>query len=129
MNLTREAADAIEAARLEGRITEGSRVRLPEAYPEREHETEKEFMARVVKLAKERGFKVYHTLNSRGCTAGFPDVVLARRGSPLLIIELKTETGKLPPAQAEWIAVLLSAGVDARVWRPSSWPEIERTLA
>src|ERR1019366_8380560 len=73
MQLTNELAAALEAARLEGRITEGKRVQLPDAAPE----TEKDFMARVIALAKSRGYKVYHTLNSRGSEAGLPDLVLA----------------------------------------------------
>lgn len=130
MQLTREVADAIDKARREGRIVEGSLVRFPDPAPAAmvRPETEKEFQARVVALAKFRGFKVYHTLNSRGSEAGFPDLVLARRGSPLLLIELKTESGKLTAAQAEWITVLSFAGADVRVYRPSDWPLIETAL-
>ena len=55
--------------------------------------------------------------------AGGPDTILARNGQ-ILLVELKTEKGKLSPEQKEW----QDAGVIT--WRPSQWlsGEIEKAL-
>jgi hypothetical protein len=43
--------------------------------------------------------------------------------------ELKANgASKLTREQAEWIAAFEAAGVDAGVWRPDQWDEIETTL-
>ncbi len=84
--------------------------------------------------------------------AGFPDLVLLR-GVRLIFAELKAD-GKYPtPAQREWLDELRGVGeavdgavgraqvvvvddpdtpepsVEAYVWRPKDWDEIERVLA
>jgi hypothetical protein len=61
----------------------------------------------------------YHTRDSRGSNAGFPDLVCAGpRG--VLYRELKRE-GKRPTiAQEAWLSALRGAGQDAGVWQPSS---------
>lgn len=58
--------------------------------------------------------------------AGFPDLVLVRER--LITVECKTERGRLSPAQAMWQAVLLRAGVEAYLWRPSDEAEVRRVL-
>jgi hypothetical protein len=65
-----------------------------------------------------------------------PDL-LCVRGSRLLFLELKTEKGKLRPAQEDWLADLQEVESDAagrlvvRVLRPSDWDSgvIARLLA
>jgi len=57
---------------------------------------------------------------------GFPDLVLVR--DRVLFAELKNKTGRLTRHQAGWLDALRNAGCEAVVWRPSDWPEIERTL-
>ena len=97
---------------------------------EREHEamlTEKQFQQQVIDLAKLRGWHVYHTHDSRRSEAGFPDLVLVR-GGVLLYRELKTDTGRLSPAQSTWLNVIDSAGGDAETWRPRDWDHIESML-
>jgi hypothetical protein len=64
--------------------------------------------------------------------AGWPDWVFVR-DEDMVIVELKAEKGRLSLAQKIWLAELecvaaVSAGVRVFVWRPSSWPEIERVL-
>ena len=59
--------------------------------------------------------------------AGWPDVVLGK-GARVLFREIKTDTGKVSPAQQKWGDLLLRAGCDWDVWRPRDWNEIERTL-
>lgn len=98
--------------------------------------TEAELQQLVVDLAHTCGWKSMHVRPSRvgedrWATAtsipGWPDLTLLGHGRALFI-ELKSEKGRVRPEQVEVIALLRAAGLDARVWRPSSWPEIEATL-
>lgn len=66
---------------------------------------------------------------------GFPDLVLAHPHHGLLLVELKSETGRTRPAQHQWANTLQTAETNGhtpprtyRLWRPSDWPEIEATL-
>jgi hypothetical protein len=90
--------------------------------------SEKEFQAQILQLARLAGWKAYHTFDSRRSTAGFPDLVLVRP-PVVLFVELKSEEGKLRPEQKAWLEVLSRCErVEARLWRPGMWPEIERVL-
>ena len=101
--------------------------------------TERQFQQQVVHLAHLHRWRVMHvrpTIGRRGgeaawqtatSIAGYPDLTLWRPGQ-LLLVELKTDRGRLSPAQREVIGSLQDAGVDVRVWRPADWPEIEATL-
>lgn len=93
----------------------------------RKGQTEKQFHALVVQLAKLCGWAVYHTRDSRRSDFGWPDLVLCRPPR-ILFVEVKTEAGEVKPEQAAWLALLTGCGLDARLWRPGSWPEIQRTL-
>jgi hypothetical protein len=51
----------------------------------------------------------------------------------MVIAELKAEKGRLSPAQRHWLAELEMVAEQAScvrvfLWRPSSWPDIERVL-
>ncbi len=98
-----------------------------------------------------RGWRLYHTRDSRRSPAGFPDLVLVSRGrGRLLFVELKSDTGRVRPEQAEWLDVLRSiCGLAIEVtaeevphltgrtlpevycWRPAQWMDgtIARLLA
>lgn len=98
--------------------------------------TEKALQTNVQQLAKLRGWLTYHTYDSRRSDPGFPDLVMAR-GRRLIFAELKSERGRVSPAQAEWLAELQifavycgSGTVGVYVWRPSDWlsGEIEEEL-
>lgn len=90
--------------------------------------SEKDFMESIVDLARHTGWMVYHTYDSRRSTAGFPDLVMTKH-KRLIIAEIKSEKGKTTPAQDQWLETLRTArGVKVKLWRPSDWPEIERTL-
>lgn len=72
-------------------------------------------------------------MNTRGKWAthvqgatGYVDLTMARDGR-VIFAELKTEKGKLSPAQEEWRDAL--EGQEYYLWRPSHWPIIERVLA
>lgn len=83
--------------------------------------TERNLQSAVLKLAGFHGYEVrYHTKDSRGSQAGFPDLVLAsaKRGR-LMFRELKTDAGRMRPEQKVVLEVLGSCGQDVGVWRPA----------
>ncbi len=90
--------------------------------------SEKEFMGQVVRLAKLRGWLVYHTHDSRRSVAGFPDLLLLR-GRVQIVAELKSAAGKVSFEQEAWLARFAAAGVNAFVWRPADFDEIVRILS
>lgn len=104
--------------------------------------TEAEFQAKVIELARRRGWLVHHdrpAQTSKGYRtaisgeAGFPDLLLIR--PPVLIAaELKTTKGSVSGAQSRWIQAFSlchapSGGtVRAMVWTPADWDRIEGVL-
>lgn len=97
--------------------------------------TEAMFQIAILHLARTcGGWLVYHTRNSQGSNAGWPDLVLLDQvNNRLHVRELKAYNrrgvlGIVTPAQAEWLAGLAAAGVDAGTWTPDDWPEIEDLL-
>ena len=87
-------------------------------------------MDSIVELARNTGWLVYHPYDSRRSEPGFPDLVMTKP-KRLVIAEIKTEKGKTSPAQDKWLETLKTVearGVKVKLWRPSDWPEIERTL-
>lgn len=101
--------------------------------------TESAFTRQVIDLAHLFGWKVAHFrpgMNRRGQWqtavqgdgAGFPDLVLVnRRLGRVIFAELKVKA-KLTTAQMDWLFWLEPCNVEAVVWRPEDWPDIERTL-
>lgn len=89
-------------------------------------ESEEDFDARLVKLAKELLWDSYHTHDSRKSAGGFPDRTFWR--DRVFFAELKAEDGKLSAAQSTVIEGLRSAGAEVYVWRPSDWPAIVEVL-
>ena len=71
--------------------------------------TERQFQAQVEKYLRLMGWIVFHTRYSIGSSPGFPDICACRAGR-LAMIELKTSTGKISPAQAEWGEALAGVG-------------------
>lgn len=89
--------------------------------------TEDDLKAVVIQTAKLYGWRVTHfrvAKTERGWRtplegdAGFPDLVLARDGE-VLIVELKSQKGKLRDDQVLWAR---SIGACYRLWRPSDIP-------
>jgi hypothetical protein len=89
--------------------------------------SERDFQAQVIDLAQLTGWMVYHTYDSRRCQAGYPDLALCRHGEYLLV-ELKTDTGRVRPAQRQWIEALRSASIECHIWRPGDWNTIVERL-
>ena len=90
--------------------------------------TEKEWQAQVVKLAKDEGWLVYHTADSRCSYPGFPDLVMVR-GPICLFLELKSMEGTVMAQQQEWIDALQKVRiVSADIARPHNWDDVRRAL-
>jgi hypothetical protein len=91
---------------------------------------EREFKDWIVRVARERGWKVNHvwkTQNQRGqwittCAVGWPDLTCIRDGR-IVFIEVKAHRGRVEPKQDEWLDELAKIPcaevwvVDARQWR------------
>lgn len=103
--------------------------------------SEADFQAHVVELAKITGWRVMHVRRSVGRRSGgaawqtttsikgWPDLFLFHPGlGAAMAVELKSDAGHLTPEQTVVLAELAASGVDARVWRPRDWPEVESTL-
>lgn len=89
---------------------------------------ELDFQHAVCRLLDIRGWHWHHETDSRRSKRGLPDLIATRDGR-LLMIELKSEHGKLRPAQGIWLALLRQVpGIETYLWRPSDWDLIEGVL-
>lgn len=96
--------------------------------------SEADFQKRVLDLAKLCRWRAVHIRpvaigNGRWATpyqgdAGLPDLILARDGR-VILVELKTDTGKPSLDQKAW---LTAAGLNGYLWSPKDWAAIETTL-
>ncbi|MGP3685712.1 VRR-NUC domain-containing protein [Streptomyces sp. IBSNAI002] len=93
--------------------------------------TEEHFRRHVRQLAAMRGWSLaYHTHNSRRSDAGWPDEVYGHpKARRTLFVELKTDTGRIRPAQEEWLRHLAACGFEVALWRPRDLVQIVATLA
>lgn len=89
-------------------------------------ETEAVFQARLLRYASIYGFSFrYHTFNSRRSTAGYPDLTLLNPDAgAAVLVEVKTDKGKLTQAQRDWLYAIANCGIDAALWRPRMEDEI-----
>jgi hypothetical protein len=85
----------------------------------------------VIEAAQRLGWEYHHETNSFGTRAGWPDLALWRPegfqgkpGRPLILVELKRETGKLTVAQVERINSLVASGSPVFVWKPSDFDDV-----
>ena len=89
---------------------------------------ERDFAQAVVDLAVWCGWRVYRTWNSRHSPRGFPDVVLVRPPA-VVIAELKSDCGRVSPAQGDWLEDLAQCpGIEVYLWRPADWDAIAARL-
>ncbi|WP_367132981.1 MULTISPECIES: VRR-NUC domain-containing protein [Streptomyces] len=93
--------------------------------------SEEQFRRHVRKLAAMRGWDLaYHTHNSRRSDAGWPDEVYGHpKAQRTLFVELKSDIGRIRPAQAEWLRHLAACGLEVALWRPRDLALITATLA
>lgn len=99
--------------------------------------TEAEWQNWIVNLAKWLGWRVYHPkpaqLNGRWAThaqgdPGWPDLVLCHPKRGFVLVEVKTDTGRISQSQRAWLDDLEAAGVECYVWRPRDAAEVEARL-
>ena len=97
------------------------------------HLSEAQLQARVIDLARLRGYRVAHFRPARTAQGwrtpitghpGFPDLVIAKDGR-FLAIELKSSTGRPTRDQLSWLDAL---GEHGRLWRPDDWDLIVAAL-
>jgi hypothetical protein len=94
--------------------------------------SEADLQAAVIDLARILGLLIYHTRDSRGSAAGFPDLfIIGPRGD--LFAELKSASGQLTRPQGLWRDGLTDAvrscpschcEIPATrwvLWRPEDW--------
>ena len=90
--------------------------------------TEKAFMQQVQELARLCGFLCYHAHDSRRSEPGLPDLLLVRPPS-VIFAELKTDRGRVTPAQRVWIEALEQCpDIEVYLWRPGDWDAIVERL-
>lgn len=106
--------------------------------------SEDAFQSRVMDAAKQYGWKAVHyrkTLKSGGRTnggkakyttpvqgdRGGPDLLLAKAGRLPLLVELKTDTGRMSPEQKAWREAIHPDVY--RLWRPRDWDAIVAELS
>lgn len=92
--------------------------------------TEKEFQRSVDELAKALGFELrYHTFDSRRSAKGFPDLVLVSTDrARVVLLELKSEIGKLTFEQRFWLEALTLCGLEAYAVWPRDFDAIVKGL-
>ena len=85
--------------------------------------SERQLQKNVIELAQVLGYTlVYHTWNSLHSPKGWPDLVLCKPSEERIIyIELKSEKGKLTPAQTEWLDGIHACRQETHIFRPSDW--------
>lgn len=88
---------------------------------------EKEWQAQVRELATTLGYKVFHPYDSRRSAHGWPDLSLLRER--LILLELKTEKGRLSAPQKSWLGAMLVAGLEVYVARPRHLEALAQILA
>jgi len=92
-------------------------------------ESEAHFMNRIRRRAKLLGWEDFHQQDSMGTRAGLPDLILVRPPR-VIFAELKSEHGRLTPAQRHTLAQLMGCpGIETYVWRPRDMQDIWTILA
>lgn len=80
--------------------------------------TEAQFLEQIRDLAKIRHWRFYHPFLSKWSERGWPDVTLLR-DRRLILVELKSDKGKLSVPQAQWLWALRKVpGIEVYIWRP-----------
>jgi hypothetical protein len=90
--------------------------------------TEAQWQAFVVDAARRvYGWHVIHVRNMLANDPGIPDLLMFR-ADRYLLIELKSERGRVSARQERWHEDAGASAVPVHVFRPSQWPELEEML-
>lgn len=73
---------------------------------------EEQFRQAIRQVAKQLGWKCWHTRNSVGSDAGWPDEVLVRPPR-FLVVELKAPDGRFSEAQRDTLELIAKCGIEA----------------
>jgi hypothetical protein len=87
--------------------------------------SERELTRHVRESLEDRGFVIWHVVDSRLVASGLPDIIAYSASLPAMVLlwELKTGRGRLRAAQARALAHLRTVpGIDARIVRPADLP-------
>lgn len=90
--------------------------------------TEKAWQEIVVELATLYGWLHFHVYDSRRSDPGWPDLTLVKPPQ-LIFVELKTDKGRVRPAQRDWLTRLALCGQEVYVWRPADLDDVNARLA
>jgi hypothetical protein len=94
--------------------------------------TEDELLSGLLDAAFLGGWLVHHIRRSDLAltmgTPGFPDILAVHPKRGVLVIECKSERGRMEPGQSEWLDAFTDAGVKARVVRPEDYDQTWRHL-
>jgi len=97
--------------------------------PVKRDSNEAVFQGRVVKLAEQAGYTVYHTRDSRRSAAGFQDLVIFKDDDPVCHMwELKRRGGQPSAEQCHFLAGMDGKVIDCRLYHPDDMDEIVDTL-
>lgn len=58
---------------------------------------------------------------------GYPDLTMCRPGE-FMVVECKSDVGRVSPDQQRWLDALACAGVEVHVWRPRDAAEVDARL-
>ena len=90
---------------------------------------EKDWAATVVEAAIALRWSVWFTWSSVNSPKGEPDLRMCR-DDRYILAELKSEDGVATPEQREALKILgRCKAVEAYLWRPSDWDDVQRILA
>lgn len=90
-------------------------------------ESERQFQAAVLQLARLHRWAAYYVHDSRHSPAGWPDLILLRPPRAVAA-ELKREDGIVRVDQDVCLALLAACGIESYIWRPSQKQEIAEIL-
>jgi hypothetical protein len=79
--------------------------------------SERDWQQAVVDCARWNGWWVHHHHDSRRSEPGWPDLALLRPPE-FMLVELKTDKGRVSPEQRHVLDMLDECGVEAWIWRP-----------
>lgn len=93
---------------------------VPDAWYSPWTPTEAEFQRLFLRLARAKGFRWYHTFDSRRSNRGFPDLCLVNPAQRRIVfVELKGWTGQATDEQRDWLRDLNDAGGEAYLVKTS----------
>jgi VRR-NUC domain. len=85
--------------------------------------TERQLQDAIIEAAKRMNWLCYHVYDSRRSVPGFPDLVLLK-GQRMMVLELKTDKGRVRPEQHVWLDAFVQAGITAKIIRPADLDDV-----